>query len=144
MIRRPPRSTLFPYTTLFRSVGVVSRVTALDLVARSRLIVVLAQDQETEIPGKLYEALAIGTATVAVTTPDSATGREAKRLGVTVVEPNDVPAMAAALEAVWSDGGLGLRRRQTAVDYRDLAASVSSLLGAVAGMPSYLPPLRGQ
>src|SRR2546427_4390711 len=56
MIRRPPRSTLFPYTTLFRSLGVVSRVTALDLVARSRLIVVLAQDQETEIPGKLYRS----------------------------------------------------------------------------------------
>src|SRR2546430_17714976 len=28
MIRRPPRSTLFPYTTLFRSV--VGRVTAID------------------------------------------------------------------------------------------------------------------
>src|SRR3712207_7536357 len=26
MIRRPPRSTLFPYTTLFRSVRTVSRV----------------------------------------------------------------------------------------------------------------------
>src|SRR3712207_8690371 len=26
MIRRPPRSTLFPYTTLFRSVGKVDRV----------------------------------------------------------------------------------------------------------------------
>src|SRR3989441_6060722 len=25
MIRRPPRSTLFPYTTLFRSLGVVGR-----------------------------------------------------------------------------------------------------------------------
>src|SRR5947207_10571533 len=25
MIRRPPRSTLFPYTTLFRSCGVLSR-----------------------------------------------------------------------------------------------------------------------
>src|SRR2546430_14141499 len=25
MIRRPPRSTLFPYTTLFRSVGVVEQ-----------------------------------------------------------------------------------------------------------------------
>src|SRR2546430_13087018 len=24
MIRRPPRSTLFPYTTLFRSIGVIS------------------------------------------------------------------------------------------------------------------------
>src|SRR5256885_10157581 len=28
MIRRPPRSTLFPYTTLFRSVGVQRRMTA--------------------------------------------------------------------------------------------------------------------
>src|SRR3989454_2535030 len=26
MIRRPPRSTLFPYTTLFRSHGILSRV----------------------------------------------------------------------------------------------------------------------
>src|SRR5258705_10134234 len=28
MIRRPPRSTLFPYTTLFRSLGVVDVVVA--------------------------------------------------------------------------------------------------------------------
>src|SRR2546421_7089866 len=28
MIRRPPRSTLFPYTTLFRSLSCVTRVTA--------------------------------------------------------------------------------------------------------------------
>src|SRR5256885_5718085 len=28
MIRRPPRSTLFPYTTLFRSRGLVARVQA--------------------------------------------------------------------------------------------------------------------
>src|SRR2546425_7081661 len=27
MIRRPPRSTLFPYTTLFRSEGAVERIT---------------------------------------------------------------------------------------------------------------------
>src|SRR4051794_41530698 len=26
MIRRPPRSTLFPYTTLFRSMGVVHKI----------------------------------------------------------------------------------------------------------------------
>src|SRR5256886_5159856 len=26
MIRRPPRSTLFPYTTLFRSIGVLAEV----------------------------------------------------------------------------------------------------------------------
>src|SRR5256885_1742848 len=33
MIRRPPRSTLFPYTTLFRSPGVASVTVAVQLVA---------------------------------------------------------------------------------------------------------------
>src|SRR5258708_18983997 len=32
MIRRPPRSTLFPYTTLFRSAGLVEVVLCKDLV----------------------------------------------------------------------------------------------------------------
>ena len=30
MIRRPPRSTLFPYTTLFRSVGYAPQIRALE------------------------------------------------------------------------------------------------------------------
>src|SRR3712207_8001318 len=33
MIRRPPRSTLFPYTTLFRSLGEVRRPTSPHLTA---------------------------------------------------------------------------------------------------------------
>src|SRR5688572_30932069 len=33
MIRRPPRSTLFPYTTLFRSLGFVATAAAATLVA---------------------------------------------------------------------------------------------------------------
>src|SRR5687767_3936989 len=37
MIRRPPRSTLFPYTTLFRSIG--SRMTEVDGVAYGAFIV---------------------------------------------------------------------------------------------------------
>src|SRR3712207_8109338 len=32
MIRRPPRSTLFPYTTLFRSLGTLAVVIALGVV----------------------------------------------------------------------------------------------------------------
>src|SRR5256884_8509134 len=31
MIRRPPRSTLFPYTTLFRSLGQIDALVALEL-----------------------------------------------------------------------------------------------------------------
>src|SRR3712207_8504199 len=36
MIRRPPRSTLFPYTTLFRSEDVADAVERLDAVHRGR------------------------------------------------------------------------------------------------------------
>src|SRR2546428_7241695 len=43
MIRRPPRSTLFPYTTLFRSVVLDGRVT---LGARVRAAAVEAQRTE--------------------------------------------------------------------------------------------------
>src|SRR3712207_7396127 len=37
MIRRPPRSTLFPYTTLFRSAPVAERVDARRLRPRQRV-----------------------------------------------------------------------------------------------------------
>src|SRR5258708_24397227 len=34
MIRRPPRSTLFPYTTLFRSIGIGGRVQRTGMIQR--------------------------------------------------------------------------------------------------------------
>src|SRR3712207_8788304 len=37
MIRQPPRSTLFPYTTLFRSVSHLDHVALLELAAAARL-----------------------------------------------------------------------------------------------------------
>src|SRR5438309_6475268 len=45
MIRRPPRSTLFPYTTLFRSIGPVARCQCVKVsnapwTSRSRSILV--------------------------------------------------------------------------------------------------------
>ncbi len=108
--------------------GVVPRSAALDLVARSRLIVVPAQNQELEVPGKLYEALAVGVPTVVIASGDTAPGREAMRLGVALVEPSDVNAMLDVLEAVWrnEEGGCGTAQR--AIDYRELAVSVSGIL----------------
>src|SRR6266480_4398207 len=38
MIRRPPRSTLFPYTTLFRSLPGVDRVHKISIVPRGRAL----------------------------------------------------------------------------------------------------------
>src|SRR2546426_4900041 len=41
MIRRPPRSTLFPYTTLFRSVGAQARRNAsIAILADARVLIV--------------------------------------------------------------------------------------------------------
>src|SRR3712207_7030055 len=37
MIRRPPRSTLFPYTTLFRSASMAARTTPDDPFSRGRI-----------------------------------------------------------------------------------------------------------
>src|SRR5258708_12735545 len=37
MIRRPPRSTLFPYTTLFRSLGIFRIVTHLVCALRTKM-----------------------------------------------------------------------------------------------------------
>src|SRR5688572_32448159 len=37
MIRRPPRSTLFPYTTLFRSIRLIKRSQLLLAISRNRL-----------------------------------------------------------------------------------------------------------
>src|SRR5256885_4448216 len=44
MIRRPPRSTLFPYTTLFRSLGYLLATNQGALEARGRYLLLLNND----------------------------------------------------------------------------------------------------
>src|SRR2546422_2770867 len=65
MIRRPPRSTLFPYTTLFRSKDSYTQASR-DLGDKIAIILnqkgqnLLVQDKETEDPIKTLSALATG------------------------------------------------------------------------------------
>src|SRR2546430_5453225 len=53
MIRRPPRSTLFPYTTLFRSLAGVER--AIDVLVEVELVTTQA-----ELGGGLADGVAVG------------------------------------------------------------------------------------
>src|SRR2546426_8508739 len=46
MIRRPPRSTLFPYTTLFRSIGALATRTA-----QGKVAVLLWYYHDDDLPG---------------------------------------------------------------------------------------------
>src|SRR3712207_8975446 len=51
MIRRPPRSTLFPYTTLFRSRGKVLFINAVNEVAREQAQSFLRESHQQRILG---------------------------------------------------------------------------------------------
>src|SRR2546426_9243188 len=52
MIRRPPRSTLFPYTTLFRSTGFgASHSAVMQAFPRLQMILLLACDRATRENG---------------------------------------------------------------------------------------------
>src|SRR5256886_10308318 len=58
MIRRPPRSTLFPYTTLFRSAGaLLRRIAALATDGRSDRVQAHLTSREREIMGLIDEGL---------------------------------------------------------------------------------------
>src|SRR2546427_2584855 len=50
MIRRPPRSTLFPYTTLFRSTDKVGELLSGEVqqIERGKIVVMLAKFREAE------------------------------------------------------------------------------------------------
>src|SRR3712207_9457118 len=71
MIRRPPRSTLFPYTTLFRSIPLVARLAASDSRRQPRrprsLILVPTRElanQVAAVVDPLARALGMRTAVV--------------------------------------------------------------------------------
>src|SRR2546430_16928900 len=57
MIRRPPRSTLFPYTTLFRSRGKSIGAQRNAAIARARNEWVLALDADERVTDALREEL---------------------------------------------------------------------------------------
>src|ERR1017187_1796317 len=56
MIRRPPRSTLFPYTTLFRSVQTESAVDCDSLTRRSNTVRAVGRSEEhtSELQSPMY------------------------------------------------------------------------------------------
>ena len=108
--------------------GPLSRDAALRLAARSRLGLVLAQQQELQVPAKLYELVALGVSTVVLAASGSAAHSEALRVGASVVDPGDVEALARLMDDV-SAGRTGHRNPMgVSVDYADLALGVSQLL----------------
>jgi glycosyltransferase involved in cell wall biosynthesis len=78
----------------------IERTRAADIV-----LVIFTPGDDTAVPGKLYEALALGKPILALTTEDSATERLLRRLGLGAgcARHDDPRSIAAAVEALVHD-----------------------------------------
>jgi len=107
--------------------GPLPRAEALNIVSRSRLAVVLAQEQQLQIPAKLYESVAMGIPTLVVTPPDSAAAVEGNRVGAVVRDSADVEGIACVLERAWRDGSRE-RSCPVPITYEAIAPMVDKVL----------------
>jgi len=108
--------------------GPLPRAQALEVVSRSRLAVVLAQEQELQIPAKLYESVAMGVPTLVVASADSAAAVEGTRVGAVVRDSHDVEGIASVLAQLWRDGSAGRSPCPVPITYEAIAPVVDTLL----------------
>src|SRR5258707_4331968 len=95
MIRRPPRSTLFPYTTLFRSYMVGDE-------APARVALQRAADASTEFAGKDEARRRLAMLAINVATADSAARTQLEKF--LRERPNDPAAMMRLAQIQVRDG----------------------------------------
>lgn len=108
--------------------GVLPRAEALELLNRSHLALVLAQDQPMQVPAKLYECVGLGIPTLVIAEETSAAASEARRIGAMTVDGNDVKALRALLEDVLACRIPTTIATRTPVSYQDLAIRMDRLL----------------
>ena len=107
--------------------GPLPRAQALNVVCRSRLAVVLAQQQELQIPAKLYESVAMGIPTLVVAPAGSAAAVEGERVGAVVRDAADIEGIACVLERLWRDGSQE-RLCPVPITYEAIAPMVDKVL----------------
>jgi len=107
--------------------GPLPRAEALNIVSRSRLAVVLAQEQALQVPAKLYESVAMGIPTLVVAPPGSAAAVEGNRVGAVVRDAADIEGIACVLERLWRDGSRA-RPCPVPITYEAIAPMVDKVL----------------
>jgi glycosyltransferase involved in cell wall biosynthesis len=114
--------------TLVQIHGVIPRIRALDLLNRSHLALVLAQGQPMQVPAKLYECVGLGTVTLVITEEVSASAREARRIGATVLADGDIDGIRSILNEML-DGRLPTKIEPAApISYLELGVQMDRLL----------------
>lgn len=108
--------------------GLLPREQALDVVSRSRLAVVLAEDWKVQVPAKLYELVAMGVPTLLVAGERGAAAAEAQRLGATVLDPSDIGGIVTLLERLWRNEIPQSSPRGAAITHGEMAVVLDQLL----------------
>ena len=115
-------------TSLVRIHGVLPRSRAFELLNRSHLALVLAQDQPMCVPGKLYECVGLTVPTLIIAEKTAAATAEGRRIGAMTLEANDVDGMQALLDDMISGRVPPSIKPRAPVSYADLAVRLDSLL----------------
>jgi glycosyltransferase involved in cell wall biosynthesis len=114
--------------SLVNVLGVLPRDRALDLLSRSHLALVLAQDQPMCVPAKLYECVGLGVPTLVIAERNSAAAREARRIGAMTLEGDDSAGLTSLLKDMLA-GRIPTRiEAKTPISYEDLANEMDRLL----------------
>jgi glycosyltransferase involved in cell wall biosynthesis len=108
--------------------GVVPLPQALDILGRSHLAIVAAQEQPLQVPAKLYESVGMGVPTVVLAESDSSSANEARRIGAMVVDPADVAGMRELLERIADGECVDNTSPSGALSYEDLASTMDRFL----------------
>jgi glycosyltransferase involved in cell wall biosynthesis len=120
-------------TSLVTIHGMLPRAQALELLNRSHLALVLAQDQPMCVPAKLYESVGLGVPTLVIAELSGAAASEARRIGAMSLDSHDVEGMRSLLNDMLS-GRLPTTIESTAsVSYADLAVQMDRLLRETPG-----------
>ena len=108
--------------------GVLPRAQALELLSRSHLAIVLAQDQPMCVPAKLYESVGLGVPTLVIAEGTSAAASEARRIGAMTLDGADVNGLRSLMEDMLA-GRIPTRiETRTPISYAELAVQMDRLL----------------
>lgn len=108
--------------------GVLPRSKALDVLNRSHLALVLAQDQPLQVPAKLYECIGLGIPTLVIAEPTSAAASEALRIGAWTLDGSDVEGMRSLFEEMLICRIPTTITTGTPVSYEELGTRMNRLL----------------
>lgn len=108
--------------------GLLPRAQALELLSRSHLALVLAQDQPMQVPAKLYESVGLGVPTLVIAEEMSAAACEARRIGAMTLDGANVEGLRSVLEDMLA-GRLPTKiEPRTPISYAHLAQEWDCLL----------------